>query len=184
MRYSIAILICSILLCASCKESTTGLTGGADNLLVNSTFELQGTPSLQGWVVSDPSNVRFSTDTPPGGSGSSIVLEAQWFAPWPNGAIYQEVVPPAGTHRYRLSVLGKRSRIAGAVLVHIGRPSAPGSSLRMALQIVDTLWASSSSTDTITTVPGDSVYVTVSGGGTEILAGRSYFNTCRFEVLD
>ena len=179
-----SVVICLILASAGCKESSTGLGGGTGNLLANSTFEVYGVPSLQGWVVSDTSNVRFSSDEPPGGSGSSIVLGAAWFAPWPNGAIYQEVALPAGSHRYRLSFIGKKSGVAGAVLVHHGRPSYDGSRLLMALQIADSVWTSYSSTDTISVPPRDSVFVTISGGGTEVLAGRSYFNTCAFEVLD
>ena len=184
MRCSFAVAISLALVSAGCKESTTGIGGGTGNLLVNSTFESHGVPSLEGWVVSDTSNVRFSSDVPPGGSGSSIVLGAAWFAPWPNGAIYQEVALPAGSHRYRLSFIGKKSGVAGAVLVHSGRPAYDGSRLLMALQIADSVWASYSSTDTISVPAGDSAYVTISGGGTEILAGSSYYNTCTLELLD
>jgi len=184
MRYLLVILLCLTMIEVGCKESTTAPSQADGNLLTNSTFEFNGSPSLQGWVVSDSSNVRFSTDTPPNGSGRTIVLDAQGFAPWPNGSIYQTVAPPAGTHHYRLSVFGKRSGVAGFVEVHLGRPSDTVSILRMSLQIPDTVWTFCSLTDTITTRTIDSLFITISGGGTEMCAGTTFFNTCKFEKLE
>jgi hypothetical protein len=170
---------------AGCRESIINPPPGNDNLLVNPTFESGGVPSLDGWIVSDSSNVRFSTEMPAGGAGSTITLQAQWFAPWPNGAIYQSVIPPAsGTHRYRLSCFAKRFGISGSVTAYLGRPSHSSSTQRIVLTIADTVWTRYSYEDTISTVGTDSFFITVTGGGTEILAGTSYFNTCRFEKLN
>ncbi len=184
MRYLSIMQLCLTMIEFGCKESTTSPSQADENLLTNSTFELTGSPSLYSWVVSDSSNVRFSTDTPFDGSGRTIALDAQWFAPWPNGSIYQIVVQPTGTHRYRLSIFGKSSGVAGFVEVNLARPSNNGSILRMSLQISDTIWTFYSLTDTITMHVSDSLFITISGGGTEILRGTSYFNTCKFEKLE
>ncbi len=184
MKFVSMITLCLAFASLSCKESTTGPSQGVGNLLTNPTFEENGVPSLHGWVVPDSSIIHFSTDIPPDGSGHTITLDAHWYAPWPYGTIYQIVIPVAGTHKYRLSVFGRRVGVGGLILAYFRRPSATGSALRFQLTISDTVWAYYSLTDTITTSATDSLFLTITGGGTEVRAGTSYFNTCRFEELD
>lgn len=173
-----------VIVMPGCRHSTTGPTEITGNLLVNPSFEANGMPSLQGWTVSDTSNVHFSAEMPTSGSGHTIVLSARWFAPWPNGANYQMLSPPAGTFRFRLSVYGKRIGLGGGVDVNLGSPLDTNSVLRMSLNVRDTLWAFYSISDTMTVRPNDVLYVTISGGGTEIVAGTTFFNSCTLEKLN
>jgi hypothetical protein len=184
IKLTFLILFLLVVVSPGCKESTTGPSQVSANLLVNSFFESNGMPSLQGWTVSDTSNVHFSKDIPPGGLGLSIILNARWFGPWPNGSIYQMVEAPVGNHRYRLSVFGKRIGVGGAVDVHVGFPADTNSIRRISLSVQDTVWTYYSLTDTITIRANDILYLTISGGATEIRSGTSWFNSCTVEKLD
>lgn len=183
MKYETTFILLVALTALSCKDTVTNPTSGI-NLISNSSFDLNGTPSLQGWTVSDTSGVRYSTDIPQGGSGYSIVLGAQWFAPWPNGSIFVGIPTQNGPHRYRLSNWGKKINISGGVFIYLNRPTGNSSQFIAALPVVDTLWTFYSRTDTITTIISDSLFINISGGGTEIASGTTYFNTCKFEKLD
>ena len=178
MRYRyLTPLVCG-LLSLSCSNTLTGPTNGG-NLLTNSTFEIAGHPSLMGWNVADTSVAHFSKDLPTGGSGSSIVMHAAWFAPWPDNSIYTAVIPQTGSHVYTLSIFAKDTGVGGVVSVYINRPGSPNSSSAATLRANDSSWTYYSQTDTISTSPGDTIFVAISGGGTELLAGTTYFNTCR-----
>ena len=178
MRYkSLTLLVCG-LLSLSCSNTVTGPTN-VGNLLANSTFETGGHPSLIGWNVADTSVVHFSNDLPTGGSGSSIVMHAAWFAPWPNNSIYCSVIPQTGSHKYTLSVFAKNTGVGGIVSLYINCPGRSNSSSAATLRASDSSWTYYSQTDTISTSLGDTLFVAVSGGGTELLPGTTYFNTCR-----
>lgn len=183
MRYTTLLLLFCSFLSSSCSNSVTG-PNSSQNLLANSTFQRNGTPSLEGWVVPDTSAVHFSTDVPQGGSGSSIVMHAAWFAPWPSNSIFTTVLPQAGSHRYTLSVLAKDTGVGGNALVYLNRPGTANSSLLATLHIDSgATWMYYSQTDTLTAASSDTLFVVVNGGGTEIVSGTTYFNTCKFELL-
>ncbi len=183
MKYGTMILFLTALIALSCKEAVTTPTPDL-NLLSNSSFELNGTPTLQGWTVLDTSAVHFSTDVPHGGSRHSIVFKAQWFAPWPNNSVFVGLAAQSGMHRYRLSYWGKKIGASGGVFVYLNRPTAGNSMLRVSLPVVDTLWTLYSHIDTIATTASDSLFINISGGGTEVITGTTYFNTCEFEKLE
>jgi hypothetical protein len=178
MRYTYLTLLFCGLLSLSCSNTVTGPTNGED-LLSNSTFQISGHPSLAGWSVLDTSVTHFSTDLPKGGSGSSIVMHAAWFAPWPANSIFTTVVPQVGSHQYTLSVFAKDTGAGGSITVYLNRPGSPNLSSAAVLRADDSSWTYYSQTDTITTSPGDTLFVVINGGGTELLPGTTYFNTCR-----
>ena len=181
MRHTTLLLLFCAFLSASCSNSVTGPNGG-QNLLTNSTFEINGKPSLEGWVVPDTSAVHFSSDVPQGGSGSSIVMHIGQFAPWPGNSVFATVIPPQGTHSYSLSVFDMGA--GGGVFVYLNRPNTSNSSLVASLRTKGTAsWVLSTQTDTLSTMPGDTVFVTISGGGSPEVGGTSYYNTCTFELL-
>lgn len=90
----------------NCKDMTTEPVDV--NLLINSTFELNGDSSLYGWIVSYPSVVQFSNDVPQYGSGHSIVFRSSGKSPPLSNSIFAIIPAPAGTHGYRLSIFGKK----------------------------------------------------------------------------
>ncbi len=92
----------------SCEKSTNDLVTPPQikNLLTNSSFEINGSPTMNGWTLSEEDTtflrylLRFSTDVPPGEGKSSIVVNYSFPGPW---IIYQLVSADAGSHVYRLS---------------------------------------------------------------------------------
>ncbi len=181
MKYAtIYFFLCSILI-SSCNKSTSGPYNN-HNLLSNSIFWEDGKPSLKGWIVEDTSVVHFSTDVPQNGSGSSIVMHAEWFGPWQSNSIYAAILPPLeGSHYYTLSAFGKNSGVSGSISVFLNRPSTPNSSLIKSLRINNSqTWFYYSQMDTVTTSSVDTLFVVINGGESESAGGTTYVNTCKF----
>jgi len=184
MRYSTVAFFISYFLVACSGHLVTEPNPGA-NLLTNSDFQKNGKPSLNGWIVPDTSAIHFSADTPANGSGTSIFMHAEWYAPWPSNSIYTTILPPEGKHRYKLSVFGKKTGVGGSVSVYLHRPSTSRSSIVSTLQIgPDSTWTSYSQEDTISATLSDTLFLIIHGGGTELLTGTTYFNTCTFELVE
>ena len=177
---TIFFLVC-LLFTVSCKETITGPSSGT-NLLTNSTFEWNGIPSLHGWIVLDTAGVQFSTDVPSGGSGRSIIVHPSWLPTWPIGIVYQTIPAFVGTHRYLISVFGKKNGVSGGVRVGLSQPQ--GIQWKGGIGVPDTAWTFYSSVDTITAGSGDSIIVAISTGACEICLGTTYLNTCKLEKLD
>ncbi len=156
------------------------------NLIANSTFWAHGVPSLDGWTVPHDTPVQFSNDIPSGGSGSSIILYnlPGPSHPWPYSTIYTTILPPVGLHVYRISILGKLADdIGGELSVDRNRPESAHSWSFALLEILDTNWTSYSHTDTMRIAQADTIFISLTGGSGEYI-GRTYLNTCKFEILD
>jgi hypothetical protein len=188
MKNWIIVLVAILVLSGGCQNELVGPPAPpqGENLIKNPTFQLFGFPSLWGWTASDSSVVQFSNVIPVGGSGWSILLHIRQGAD-PGGfynAIYATAIVPVGTHSYRLSFFGKKQgEMGGDVSVYRNRSGGGNAEMVSLLSIVDTSWATYSSTDTLTTLPGDTVMIMISGGSGEY-DGTTYLNTCRFERLN
>jgi hypothetical protein len=173
----------------SCKKSENAVAAPPTdaNLIVNSSFELNGAPTLQGWNSNsvDTSYVNFSNDAPSGGGSYSVRLRNGWTV---RSTIWYCFMPPIGTHPYRLSVWAKAMRSNALVeaggdvilMTRNGGVSNPPKSIHFA----DTTWATGSLIDTLTTSSTDSVVVTLRGNIDQSSAGYVLFDLCRFEKLD
>ena len=183
MKSTSYFLGCFAFVALACRSTVTGPTLGPD-LISNPSFEVNGSPSLVGWIVPDSSTVRFSADTPPTGSGNTIVLQASSSGVrWPGHSIYTLVVPRPGFHRYKLSILGKRWGAGGGVLLFNGYPNSPNPGCLIAsLSLTDTIWTSYSSVDTATTLPGDTLVLTIDGSASNF-PGTTFLNTCQLQEL-
>ena len=187
MKNQTIIILFLLLPGLSCKETVTGPSSGA-NLLTNPTFEWSGVPSLYGWTVSDTSGMQFSKDVPPGGSGQSIALPPMGLPDTPEGAMYQTIPTPVGTHRYLISVFGKttESSFWGGIGIVLNRPGSSNATWFPGIAVTDTLWKFYSRVDTISAVAGDTIFVTISGGACEVcpITPTTSFNTCKLEKMD
>ncbi len=183
MNYRTTAIFFIALFAASCRETVTSPASGV-NLIASSSFEVDGTPTLQGWTVSDTSAVHFSTDIPHDGSGYSIILHAEWFGPSPTNFISRKLAAQSGTHLYWLSYWGKRIGISGGISVLLSQHASQNSILCMSLPVADTSWTFYSQTDTSTANTDDSLTIKIGGGASEIAAGTTYFNTCELERLE
>lgn len=167
-----------------CKESGSGSIENEEessgNLLLNPSFESNGTPSLEHWSVQDTSLVRFSPDVPPGGGSFSVSIEANW---GPSGFVRTAVPVPAGAHRCRLSWWGKKTgQIYGGANLGIQKSDTLILFPKVSYTS-DSTWTEYSSLDTITTEAGDELVVTFFGGVSQMQTGTTYFDLCSLEIL-
>jgi hypothetical protein len=163
------------------KSSPTGVPDDS-NLLTNSSFELNGVPSMQGWTIvsGDSSLLFFSSDVPPAGGASSIAFTAGW---GPACRISTMVSAFPGTHHYRVSVWAKRVGIGGSLRFYLKPANSPWA-FRKSLMVTDTVWTAYSMTDSLATTGGDSLVVSISGGISQLLSGTTFYDLCELEKLD
>ncbi len=182
MKYIILSLFIFGFISLNCSNTVTGpTTSYNNNLLANSTFEANEKPSLIGWNVPDTSAFSFSSDIPQGGSGSSIIMNAAWV---PGNIIFTSTIPQLGSHSYKLSIFGKYSGVGGKVSLYLNRPENSSSTLIEEIPINSNAWSHYSQTKTISATDGDTLFVIINGGETELAGGTTYFNTCRLEKLN
>lgn len=170
-----------------CPKSEDQITNPPSdtNLLTNSSFEVSGGASLQGWMVNttDTAFVNFSTDTPSGGGSFSVRLRNEWSFP---GSVWQTVALPSGTHRYRLTALAKVVRAAmnagGDMRIQIKQAGTWSTTKNF--HFSDTTWTSASLLDTLTTVAGDTIAVRLRGNIDQFSFGYVLFDLLKLESLD
>ena len=158
---------------------------GCTNTGTESSSGQECASSLSSWVIPDTSTVHLSKDVPAGSSDCSFVLHLKqgYSSFWPNNSIYKMIPIDPGTHVYRLSFLGKKKgEMGGEVFVHRNHPGSGNAMLFASISIVDTSWSSYSFPDTLTTVPSDTIFLTISGGGGEY-DGTTYVNTVTFQKI-
>ena len=175
-RHMVFVLIVGLWLLVSsgCNTNGSPLVGlqGA-NLIANASFEKNGQPTLEGWFVRDSSAVQFAKDAPPGGGIWSLLLHAQMPAPLPfSPSMY--IPLRSGRHVLSLAFWGKSQSVHGGVVLAVKR----GTRWERAIfhPAMDTTWSHYTLQDTLTLEPGDSLFVQLFGGGSEVLPGRTYLD--------
>ena len=175
-------LVLILILASSCKkegtdEDTDNGTPSPDtvNLIGNSSFEIGGQQSLDGWKVY--SDYSFVTDVPTGGGNWALCMPLGWVPAY--YYIMTTVPSPAGINRYRLSYYGK---IRGIVELYMKRNDSLYFRQKLYTEFQNPLWTFYSAFDTLATIPGDSLVVKVISGGGEVLPD-CYFDLCKLEVI-
>lgn len=173
----------SIVVWTACDDTGgSGFPTQGENLLNNSSFELAGGPSLAGWIFADTSIAHFSPDVPPGGGQFSVLLHTTWFAPLQENSIFAQVVLIPGVHRYQLSCWAKKDRYTGgSILLLRDVFSLPP---LLATAVTETTWTFYAMQIRLTAQLADTITIGLNGGGSENVAGTTYFDLCRFERLD
>lgn len=165
------------IICSCSEEEPTAPT--EENLLLNTSFEKNGQASSDGWTLPNGSN--FSSDVPPDGGAYSLELMAN--AP-PDFAF---IKVPAKT-QYTINKLtfwtksgGVTSNIYGeAILTQIRN----GAELKSRGILVDKIvWSSFNIQDTFNVAEGDSFLVQLSGGISQLLSAKSYFDRCQLQGI-
>ena len=148
---------------------------------MNSSFEFNGQASLKYWYIQDSPRMGFSNDTPVGGGKWSFFIHAEWYGPLPNSPSY--FVPLSlGRHILKFSVYGKSETIHGSAFLILQK----GGDSKITAQnlITDRSWTKYSTIDTLNISEGDSVFVLLYGGGTEVVDGITYFDLVEIELID
>ncbi len=150
------------------------------NLILNPSFEFNGEQSLKYWHVEDWPEIYFSNDTPPGGGNWSIFLHAQWAGPLPTSPSYYVPLSP-GRHIVKFSFYGKSKTIPGAayLILKTGK-TREEITLNM---VTDSIWTEYTSIDTLDIQEGDSLFVLLHGGNTEVADGITYFDLVDLELM-
>lgn len=174
---SFVVLLCT--LCSCADEPVTEATV-SQNLISNSSFEMNGNPSSEGWVYwsNTPTKVSFSDDTPPSGGNWSVVLAVGDRV----GMTLRTTVPaPTGRNRFRLSMWAKAYWTEPKGSPGFFQLSLNGT-IRNSMAIEDSVWKVYAFIDTFTAVAGDSLTVTLQAGDTYNYR-QTFFDNCRLEVL-
>ncbi|RMF60283.1 MAG: hypothetical protein D6748_04460 [Calditrichaeota bacterium] len=178
----IIFLVVGIALFPGCEEDTSPLKHSeGTNLVQNPSFEENGEPSLDSWYVEDSSQITFSMDTPPNGGKWSIFLHAVHYGPMPESPAYYIPLSP-GNHVIKFSVYGKYFAIPGSALLIVQQDSIR--EVASELVITDSVWTEYVTVDTVSLSEGDSLYILLYGGGTEVIDGITYFDLVKLILLD
>jgi len=179
--FTLIILILSTLFFFQCDEDSITSPDIGHNLIINPSFEENGNASLAGWIIAGDTLNQFTNDTPPNGGNWAVTINSVWISPLVNG-IYTTVKLPPGTHIYRFTVWAKYQKVTGSTNLLIVKPDT--TIVRRTIQIIDTLWKQYSLIDTISADGSDSLRVVLSGGGSQLLLGKSFFDLCTFELVE
>ncbi len=147
---------------------------------MNSSFEIDNNPSIDGWIFwsNTSSSVNFDNDVPPGGGSWSVVLTVGDLI---SKALKTTVAVPVGKQYLRLSVWAK-SNWSGPR----GTPSNIVLSLNgvthKTISITDSVWKYYEVLDTITAFAEDSLTVMLNSGDAYGFQ-QTLFDLCRLELI-
>jgi hypothetical protein len=178
LKIFLVVFVFFILALSCAEEETTAPT--EENLLLSTSFEKNGVASSEGWKL--PSGSMFSSDTPPDGGSYSLQLIAN--EP-PEDFAYIKV--PVKT-KYTINKLsfwaksnGVTSNIYGKAVLSLIRN---GTELKTrSIQVEEIAWRSFSIQDTFNVAEGDSFLVQLSGGITQLLSAKSYFDLVQLQGI-
>ncbi len=172
------VFLLSALLSSRCSDSVNA-PENEKNLIPNSSFEINGISTLAFWFVNMPSLVNFTNDTPPNGGNWAITIDVLWGS---GNDVITTIIIPEGTHIYKFSFWSKYSNKPGYAELLL---DAPDSLFQINRTNVDSeSWKNYSIVDTITFVSGDSLQIKLSGGFSNIVPGKTYFDLCTLELLE
>jgi hypothetical protein len=143
-----------------CKQSPVG-PHTEDNLLSNSSFEINNNPTLEGWQSGNQQLAELVHDAPPNGGSWSLQLTSDG-APT-SGYVYTPVINLKSGDIVRLSAFVRtNSKSGGKGIIYLSYNNHTKSASSS-----DTLWKKISVTDTLTLTQRDTLWVTLSSPITE-----------------
>ncbi|MCH7974748.1 MAG: hypothetical protein IH949_12860 [Bacteroidetes bacterium] len=174
-------LILSTLLLYHCTNISNSIIapGENNNLIINPSFEKDGDSSLVGWNAEILSTVNFIKDTPPNGGNWGLTIDVLWGIG--NNVISIVNIPP-GTHIYKFSLWSKYFSIAGYADLSLVTPDSIF--IINHIKINSGVWTNYSMIDTITSNSKDSLRVILSGGFSQIVSGKTFFDLCTLELIE
>ena len=175
----ILIVILAFLIFSCNQEETTEPT--EENLLINTSFENNGRFSTDGWSLSSLSD--SSNDVPPNGGNFSLVIDASQ-----PPEVYTSIKVPVKTQysKNRLSFWSKSSGVSsnvyGKAVLSLVRNGAELQSQSIQIDVIK--WELFTLEDTFSVAEGDSFLVKFSGGLSQLLSGKTYFDLCQLQGIE
>ncbi len=169
-----------VILISGCeKECPTELTEEGLNLITNSSFEINGNKSIDGWTLhSNFLDVGFSNDVPPfGGNWSVVLYGGDRIVPM---YLETKIAAPLGCNRYRLSIWAKFKDPQGYGKGYVNFNKNRSNGKYFTIQ--DSIWNYYELIDTLTTTNGDSLYVIISIMPF-IYPSQIYYDLCQLELI-
>ena len=182
MKYELVSLftlfIMFALLTSSCtKEENSVNPPTSGKYLINTSFEKNGFFSADGWTL--PSNSDSSSIVPLNGGKYSLLLES--VAP---PEVFAEIKVPVLTqfNNYTFSFWSYSNGIYGRAILSLLRNGLIIDSTSISIQELS--WYNYTISDTFNVAAGDSFLVQFSGGTSQLLPGKTYFDLCTLEAVE
>ncbi len=179
-RFFIHILIPFILWgIASCGDPGEVVTSSVDqkNFILNSSFELAGEPSNDGWSFGGAPFVKYAYQAPPSGGNICVLIKALDLG----GAIRKTIPLPEGKNAYRFSLWGKINYYPGEV--YFSQKRAGGFIKKRSISIEDTTWTHYSFVDTLDSGINDSLHIEVNGSNLYKVQAYTWIDLIQVEAL-
>ncbi len=167
-----------LILCEKNEDSITNpqIDHVCNNLLLNSSFEINNSPSYKFWRANSPAYIDFSEDTPPEDGQWAISLPAEWGPPI---SLSQSIKTIRGNNIYVLSFYAKLEGIGGMGV--LGLQNSDTIIVSKQIGVNDTSWVKYTISDTISSTQWDTIFVALNGGISQLVQGRTYFDLCVLE---
>ena len=146
--------------------------------ILDSSFERDGQPTLEGWRITNPSLTSLVPDPAPGGGEWSLQLDADW-APT-TGFVTVPLPQIRDGDVLRLSAFVRAVDAEGGAVIGLRVGPSFGGRAKWAYS-GGTSWTRLSVQDTVSLAPGDTVWVVLSSPHTEITRRQGRFD--RVELM-
>ncbi len=167
-----------VLTVCSCKDNSVN-TDSIPNLIGNSSFELKGQPSLEGWII-DTTLAKVAHDAPVGGGNWSLGLEPGWYPQ--DGFAHTYITNHQGSGWYNLGAW-MRSTNHWIGSVSFGKWSGGVLAYAKSITSDSSEWHYVALIDSVPLQPNDSLAVELSAGSTELANGFVFFDLISLQRL-
>jgi hypothetical protein len=172
MRILIPVLILFIF--SSCEDEVTAPVETNGNLIKNSSFEENGTPTLKYWTSSG--TINFYEDTPPEGGKYSAGIVENW---GPHGTLSITFPMPAGKRIIDFRCWSKTGNLPAEISLSVFQDTVH---YLRSITVTDTLWQQYTILDTLNTSEGDSIMVELKGSISQLLPSLALYDNCYLRI--
>jgi len=151
------------------------------NLLSNGSFEVDQTPSVQGWRFGNAQLASLVKEAPPGGGYWSLGLTADWSPTM--GVAYTPVAGVKTGDIVRLSSFIKAVGSSGGGVIALKVGPSIWTTAGKSIASRDTVWTEITLIDTLALAPDDSSWIVLSSFNTEIVRRKGLFDLVRLEKV-
>ena len=156
LRFIIPYVLLSISGCGNPDEIVSS-SAVQKNYILNSSFEIAGEPSNDGWIFGYAPYVKFAYQAPPSGGNICLLLKALQLG----GSIHKTIPLNEGSRVYKFSFWGKINYYPGELILYQKKNDRLFP--RRSVSIEDTVWTRYAFADTIDAAAGDSLRIEING---------------------